>query len=66
MENYFEVLQVMEGNINMEEGTSQAICTDTTEKFYSFYKTYEEEFRSEETQPLDVLPTTQLRQWIAQ
>ena len=56
VESYLKVLEVMESNMKMAEGTSQAICNDATEKFYAFYKTYEEEFRSKETQPLDVLP----------
>ena len=56
LDSYLEVLPVIESNLNWAEGTPQTIYNYATEKFYAFYKTCEE-FRAEETQPPDVLPT---------
>ena len=54
---YLEVLQEIEENMKQLEGTAVRICNDATEKFLALYKTYEEEFRAEETQPPDAIPT---------
>ena len=56
VDNYLEVLKVIEENMKQPEGTAKRICNDAMEKFLAFYKTYEDEFRGGEMQPLDAIP----------
>ena len=37
VDNYLEVLKVIEENMKQPEGTAERICNDATEKFLAFY-----------------------------
>ena len=56
VDNYLEVLKVIEENMQQPQGIAERISNNAMEKFLAFYKTYEDEFRGGEMQPLDAIP----------